>query len=146
MSTPNQTWVKMGSGALSVEHQGVALSSVRRLFPVPWPPPPPSRLVHATWLCVLSFAWKKSQARACQNPAEIVHFRTAKFIAVFGEHQKSKEGEVDNVNPGHHETPVPAAGRVVFRGTEVGFSAASIANTAQHKPASPAARCACYFR
>ena len=83
-------------------------------------------------------AWKKSQARACQNSAEIVHFRTAKFIAVFGEHQKSKESEVDNVNPGHHETPVPAAGRVVFRGTEVGFSAASIANTAQHKPASPA--------
>ena len=90
-------------------------------------------------------AWKKSQARACQNPAEIVHFRTAKFIAVFGEHQKSKESEVDNVNPGHHETPVPAAGRVIFRGTEVGFSAASIANTAQHKPASPAARCACCY-
>ena len=87
-----------------------------------------------------SSAWKKSQARACQNPAEIVHFRTAKFIAVFGEHQKSKESEVDNVNPGHHETPVPAAGRVIFRGTEVGFSAASIANTAQHKLASPAAK------
>ena len=57
---------------------------------------------------------------------------------MFGEHQKSKESEVDNVNPGHHKTPVPAAGRVVFRGTEVGFSAALIANTAQHKPASPA--------
>jgi hypothetical protein len=96
------------------------------------------------------FSWeslgKKGQARACQNPAEIVHIRTARFIAVFGEHQKSKESEVGNVNPGHHETPVPAAGRVVFRGTGVGFSAASIANTAQHKLASPEARCACCFR
>ena len=69
---------------------------------------------------IRSGAQKKSQARACQNPAEIVHFRTAKFIAVSGKHRKSKESEVDNVNPGHHETPVPAAGRVVFRGTEVG--------------------------
>jgi hypothetical protein len=77
-----------------------------------------------------------------------MHFRTAKIIAVFAEHQKSKESEVGNVNTGHHQnqTPVLAAGRVVFRGTEVGFSAASTANAAQHKQASPAARCACCFR
>jgi hypothetical protein len=41
---------------------------------------------------------------------------------------------------------VSAAGRVVFSGTEVCFPAVSIANTAHHKPASPAARCACCFR
>jgi hypothetical protein len=63
---------------------------------------------------------------------------------VFGEHQKSKESEVDIINQHVHETQVLATGRVVFRGTEVGFSAASTSNTAQHKKASPAARCACY--
>jgi hypothetical protein len=57
-----------------------------------------------TATAITTAAWKKSQARACQNSAEIVHFRTAKFIAVFGEHQKSKESDITKL-----QCPQPAA-------------------------------------
>jgi hypothetical protein len=47
-------------------------------------------------------AQKKSKVRACRNPAQIVHFRAGKFIALHEEHRGRWKSEVDIINQHIH--------------------------------------------
>jgi hypothetical protein len=47
-------------------------------------------------------AQKKSQVRACRNPAQIVHFRAGKLIALHEEHWGRRKSEVDVINQHIH--------------------------------------------